>query len=176
MTLPLLPGDYAPDDTPTAAELNAMLAHLRAANVEQYNTIVARTTLVQAISTGTVTPISWQVALSGRNGMGWSVGVPTRLTVPSGGGGLWEFVTCLRFANIATGYRIVQLRVDGATTHPGDNTVGSAAVFGEMTSMWHLDLTAGQYVEILVWQNSGGTVNLDVAGIAPQCSARRIAL
>lgn len=174
MTLPLLPDDYALGDTPDPDEINAMLAHLRAANIEQFHTAVNRDSLVFPVPTNSSTAVEWQSVVNGRNGMSWSAGVPTRLTVPADGDGWWSVSCGIEFQATASGFRALSLLVDGTTLLPGFSIPGSTSVHGALNVQWELELAAGQYVEAIAWQNSGGSINIRVSGTRPQISARRV--
>jgi hypothetical protein len=91
----------------------------------------------------------------------------TRLTVPSGKGGKWQITGPVTFAN-GTGYRIVRIYKNGvglislssAPTVSGDNTTGVVSnVF---------NLSAGDYLEVFVYQNSGGALNVQFADTSVQ--------
>lgn len=173
MVLRALPADYAPGDTPTAAEMNGLKDHA-GSHVEQLNTVVTKA-LVTPIATNTTTTISWASVRNNRNGMGWAVGTPSRLPVPAGGDGLWEFSVCAQFDAInSTGFRQIDALKNGTTVLPGLAIPGSNAVFGAINVVWQLDMVAGDYFELRAWQNSGVSINIMVSGISPQVSARRI--
>lgn len=176
MALRPLPADYADGDTPTHDELNGLKDHA-GNHVEQLLTVLTRNTLIQQVSTNTMTAVSWQAAVNNRNGLGWTVGSPTRLTVPPGGAGVWSVNAGLQLeATSNTGFRQVQLTKNGNIGIPGLAVPGSTAVYGVLSVTWELDLVVGDYLEVHVWQNSGVTINLMVFGSRPQVSMRRVAL
>jgi hypothetical protein len=86
----------------------------------------------------------------------------TRLTVPSGKGGKWEISGVVTMAE-QSGYRAVRIYKNGsglispitcnATT--GDNTSLPVSLI--------LDLSAGDYIEVNVYQNSGVSINIQFA-------------
>lgn len=85
---------------------------------------------------------------------------PTRVTIPSGGGGVYEFKANIVFASNTTGYRQVQFRKNGADI---GTLITVAPVNGAATAVMHsamLVLAAGDYVEVFVYQNSTAALNI----------------
>lgn len=86
----------------------------------------------------------------------------TRFTVPTGKGGKWLISGVMTFASNATGFRFVRLYKNGtAFIVPS----GVAPVNGDTTQVavsYIHTFAAGDYMEVFVYQNSGG--NLNVAG------------
>jgi hypothetical protein len=84
----------------------------------------------------------------------------SRLTVPSGGGGLYEIWANIDFASNATGFRYAEFYLNGATVI---DVTAIPAVNGTVTA-WEMNtkrlLSAGDYVELRVYQNSGGALNI----------------
>lgn len=75
--------------------------------------------------------------------------------------GLWSVGCAVSFASNATGYREVQLLVNG-TTFIADDTrmaVNGAATSVVVETEYHLN--AGDYVEVRVVQTSGGALNVN---------------
>lgn len=179
MTLPALPADYAPDDTPTADEINAIKDHA-GSHVERLTTVLRRGTLVQAIPHNALTPINWQTVVNGYNGMGWAVGTPSRIPCPSGGDGRFEVIFTGQLAAAAGGYRYTELIKNNtaANAQPGLFVPGDTTLVAWLATTWEVQLAAGDYFEIRLFQNktSVGTLNLDVSGESPQVSVRRVEL
>lgn len=97
----------------------------------------------------------------------------SRITIPTGQGGLWLFTGYVEFAASATGQRKLALRVDGATVVA--QQLVDAAAAGVTTGLNVALLavrTASQYVELVVNQNSGGALNLSAS---PRFMAVRVA-
>lgn len=115
-------------------------------------------TTSQTITTGTDTAITFE-AVDADPLTSWSAGSPTRLTVVAAG--RYLATGTIRFASNATGYRQGSIVLGGATVigrvilpTVSGNSVEFAVVSSAVT------LAAGNYLELNVWQNSGG--NLDV--------------
>jgi hypothetical protein len=87
----------------------------------------------------------------------------SRLTAPITG--LYEIGGCVRIAANATGIRSAMIRLNGTTdiasiTEPTPSA-GAASDFNPSTPY---QLAAGDYVELTVYQNSGGALNVTAAG------------
>jgi len=83
-----------------------------------------------------------------------------RITVPSDAGGTYDIGGHVQFAANATGYRELQLRVNGTTTIATNRVMNLGA--GDATRVTiHTSylLAVGDYVELLVVQSSGGALN-----------------
>lgn len=88
---------------------------------------------------------------------------PSRITIPVGYGGRWMFDFTTQFAASATGQRVLSLALNGSIlTHPGDDRrPGLSNVYsqsGRMSAL--LDVVAGDYVEAMAFQDSGGDLLL----------------
>lgn len=69
------------------------------------------------------------------------------------------------FAANATGQRSVQIRLNGTTNIGGDPRVGAAAAGGtRLAANTVYRLSVGDYVELVVFQNSGGALNVTYEG------------
>jgi hypothetical protein len=87
-----------------------------------------------------------------------------RLTIPTGGDGLYLITLNLTFAANATGYRFAYIRKNGTTVLSQN---GSPAVNGSNTILQTtciVNLVATDYVEGLAYQTSGGALNMGTNG------------
>lgn len=176
MTLRPVPGDYAPGDTPTAAEMNGLKDHA-AYHVDRYTTVLRRGTLVQVISNNVLSSanaVAWQTVVNGRNDLGWSVGTPTRVPIPSGADGRYSIVFTGEFAANATGKRYTGLAKNGALIKPGLFVPGDATLVAWLATSWETEVVGGDYLEVWVYQNSGGNLNLNVSAESPEVALRRL--
>jgi hypothetical protein len=119
----------------------------------------------QSIPSGTNTPVTWQTAIYDTSGI-YNPSNPTRLTVPAG-------VTKVRlaaqivFGSNATGKRDVLIQKNGSLNYDGRATTNALPVTGTSQTMTVnitspvLEVTQGDYFEILVYQNSGGSLTVD---------------
>jgi hypothetical protein len=90
-----------------------------------------------------------------------------RLTAPVAG--LYAIGAHAAFAANSTGTREIHIRLDGTTSLAMGAGTASATREGRMSVSTVYRLTAGQYVEVLVYQNSGGSLNVvSTAGYSPE--------
>jgi len=85
----------------------------------------------------------------------------SRFTIPSGKGGKWLVTGQVTFAINSTGYRIVALYNNGSRFAYAATL---SSVNGDATSVpfsYVYDFTAADYMEVFVWQNSSGNLNIE---------------
>lgn len=97
-------------------------------------------------------------------------GTPTRLTVPSTG--YYAFGGSLEFAANTTGYRDIKIRVNGTSVKFRTKAPAAQSGGHPMTISGQLALTAGDYIEFVAAQTSGGALNVGAAGDATNNHAR----
>lgn len=99
----------------------------------------------------------------------------SRLTIPSGQAGYYDVTATVQFAANATGSREASIRKNGSTVV---TTARSAAAPDGTTNLVvtrKLYLDVSDYVEVIVNQNSGGSLNVEYSGSeAPIFSALRL--
>jgi hypothetical protein len=86
----------------------------------------------------------------------------TRLTVPSGKGGKWEISGVVTYAE-QTGYRNVRIYKNGSGLV---TLISMTGVVGDNTGLpvsYVLNLSAGDYIEVYTYQNSGVSLNVQFA-------------
>jgi hypothetical protein len=84
----------------------------------------------------------------------------TRLTIPSGYDGRYEIVTNLAFDSNATGVRTAYITVNNQA-YGGDTKIGnSGGIITPLLCYVEVELSAGDFVKVLVRQESGGNLNL----------------
>lgn len=115
-----------------------------------------------SLSNQTDTTVSWDVEEYDQGGW-WAAGSPTRLTVPAGVSRVL-FAFSARFAANGTGLRNAYVRKNGGTSYPGytRQTVKPDSItdFTSTATSPVIDVSPGDYFELIVWQNSGGSLNL----------------
>lgn len=131
----------------------------------------------QSISSGAWTAISfssatWDDRPSGVSAQ-WSSGSPTRLTCRANG--LYLITGHLSFAGNSTGRRIGRVYLNGSTeialqSHPAISTNPVHLTFSVLRK-----LTAGDYIELGAFQDSGGALNVLTGTYTPVLSWTRIA-
>ena len=85
---------------------------------------------------------------------------PSRVTIPTAMGGIYLLVGFVTFAASATGNRIIFLRSGGATSLAGEATAGTATNGTQMNVSDVRSLAAAEYVELMVYQSSGGDLGV----------------
>jgi hypothetical protein len=121
----------------------------------------ANRTATQALSTSTETLVLFNAADSYDTDAFHDTSTnSSRLTVPTGLGGIYIITGGLRFANNATGVRGMSVLKNGSkiaevTVTPGSSQAAALAIATAEK------LAAGDYVELRGYQDSGGSLNID---------------
>lgn len=113
----------------------------------------------QSISDTTITVLSFDTEIFDR-GSCHAGGSPTRLTVPTGGAGIYIIYASTDYAPNSTGLRLGRIRKNGATNI---STAFQAAVVGDATICQCVaiaSLADADYVESIAYQTSGGALNV----------------
>lgn len=112
---------------------------------------------VAAFPDNAYTVISWDEEIEDTDG--WHAGgAPTRLTCPAGKGGVYLLEVGLNWANNTSGYRGIQVRVNGTEVRKAFQLPISGG-FRFCTALT-IRLADGDYLEVYGVQNSGGTIAL----------------
>lgn len=115
----------------------------------------------EAAANNTELHIPWDAASYDTDSY-WSGGAPAKLTAPSTAH--YHVSGNVRFASNATGVRQVYIGVNGTTVQ---GSVLTTAVNGQVTDInvgMDVALTAADYVELIAYQTSGGSINVVNAG------------
>ena len=116
-----------------------------------------------SISNTTETKVAFDAEFYDTDGFHSNVTNNTRLTVPSGKAGKYQVWGWCEFAGNTTGYRQVQIWRNNNTGTPARpakaSQAGTTAVNG-IYAAGIIDLAVGDYVEFVVYQNSGGALNI----------------
>ena len=123
---------------------------------------IYRTTGNQTISDSTATAIDFNAESFDTDTFHDNVTNPSRVTIPAGKGGKYLFTAWANFVGNGTGYRNMDLFINGTTLTGSSSggwkpdavgyTMGNIAVI--------LNLVATDYVEVFVTQTSGGNLAL----------------
>lgn len=127
----------------------------------------------QSIANGTDTAVACNSEILDSAALHDTATNNSRLTVPSGETGIWLFAAYVEFDANATGQRKLVLRHGGSQTMAAltvDAAAGSQPTRLTVTTI--LSMSAAEYMEAVVSQNSGGALNL---ASVPRFSAQRIA-
>ena len=85
----------------------------------------------------------------------------TRITIPTGLGGVYAFVAQLEFAVNSTGERFTRWLLNGVFLHQGTwNIAASGSNSTIVTSVMIRNVAAGDYLEVQGFQSSGGDLNV----------------
>jgi hypothetical protein len=87
----------------------------------------------------------------------------SRLTIPTGLGGRYLIGGTVEFAAAAGGLRIVAIRTGGTTDIARERWVPAGNDTDTMTVVTLALLNAGNYVELTVYQSSGGALNVQAS-------------
>lgn len=117
----------------------------------------------QSIANNTNTTVSWNSEEYDTSAIHDNTTNNSRLTIPSGSGGYWSVTGKITFAGSATGARQLRLNKNGTLianflvpiTGSGEQSIILTNTF---------NLVAGDYLEMVVYQNSGGALNLNLSG------------
>lgn len=129
---------------------------------------VLRQTSAQTIGTGSFTALNFDTEdVDSVNGH--DSGLPSRYTAVYPG---WYQVSGgATFASSATGRRLARVGVNGALVAGSESGVpGNASVIGFAFRATEVYLAIGDYVEVFVFQDSGGNLATFVANAEFQCS------
>lgn len=96
----------------------------------------------------------------------------SRITIPTGEGGMWLFTASLEWTANATGQRKISFRFDGSAVIGFTAVDAAASGVTQLSVSLIVALNAAQYCEVVAAQNSGGALTL-TANVA--FSAQRIA-
>lgn len=123
----------------------------------------------QSITTGTNTAITFDSERFDNGGMHSTSVNTSRITIPTGGGGIYLIGGAISWAANATGVRYVSVYLNG-TTHLGiseDTSVTATDHYMTVSTLYAL--SAGDYVELVVQQSSGGNLNIQsVSAYSPE--------
>jgi hypothetical protein len=115
---------------------------------------------LQVIPNNTATAITFDSEAWDKGGLHSTVSQTSRITIPTGAGGVWDIGGCVEFAANAAGYRAAYILMNGTTILVNSlvpaNSGSATTVLNPNTT--HL-INAGSFLELIVVQTSGG--NLD---------------
>lgn len=114
------------------------------------------------IATSTPTTIALGAEVYDTDSMHDNVTNNSRITVHTSG--IYTFTAQATFGNNATGYRYLNIKINGATTFAGPEIgPGSNGAF-TMQAVGEAQMNAGDYVELIAGQGSGSTLSLIASG------------
>jgi hypothetical protein len=121
-------------------------------------------TSAQSIPSGAATMVLFDAERYDVGGCHSTVSNTSRLTVPSGGDGLYVMGANLLLAAAAGGARQCGLRINGSV-FLGITSAVPETIYGNYFAIsTEYELAAGDYVEVFVFQDTGAAVNLAATG------------
>lgn len=161
--------DFATGDLLLASQMNDIGNNLN----ESYGTTshaAVELSSDQALANNTDTAISWDAESLDTDSY-WAGANPTRLTVPEDGVYYMIATAQLDFPNSGGNFRI-GWRVNGSTTIRSTVTYSSTGIRPLVVAPAIESLSSGDYVEVIAYQFSGNTENIQ--GASTQAIIRRV--
>lgn len=115
----------------------------------------------QSVGDSTFVAVSFDTEITD-NASIYSAGAPTRFTIPGAGNKLATVAGYVSFAANATGIRRVFIYKGGSTTNVGfaQNLNAGASPASVVSFCFQIQCAAGDYLEVMAWQNSTGSLNV----------------
>ena len=159
----------SPSHSSQHANANDAIEAMQAAMGVKLNARVRATrTTTQSITNTTDTAIAFTTEDFDTDAFHDNVTNNSRLTVPASMGGIYLIIANVEFAANATGLRQLTMRINGnaATTNTvgmANTPTGNATRISRLSASGIVSLSAADYVEAYVFQESGGNLNVNVA-------------
>lgn len=126
----------------------------------------------QTVANSTWIAVTWDTEVQDDEGY-FSVAANDRVTIPVSG---WYACNgSVAWDSTTTGSRLIAVLVNGDSSNQFGRAQYVSTSSGFMTATAFIYLTAGQYVQLAVFQDSGGTRTLSITNGAPKFSIVRIA-
>lgn len=168
------PVEWVDGQLVTAADFNTYFSNVL---LFLYKSVVARVynNAALSIATATNTILTFNSERFDPSGMHSTSVNTSRITISEAG--VYSLAAGVRFAANATGERLVNILLNGTTiiaqARTPANAVVSAATSIGVSTLYAL--VAGDYVEVQVYQSSGGNLNVEVSGsFSPEFSIARV--
>lgn len=156
------------------AALFASLTTFTSAFTPRFMGAKAHRTAAQTISNNTDTAMLWTAEEYDTDSIHDTGSNTSRFTVPTGGAGKWRVTVNVMWAANANGVRAVFFRKNGATRLQEDVRASFATFLNGVNLSIDILLADADYIEAVVYQNSGGNLDISVANSNPTMSAYRI--
>lgn len=126
----------------------------------------------QSISDNTITAVSFDTETTDVSGI-YSSGNPTRLTIPGSGNKLATVSVMVNWAVNSTGIRRTFIYKNGNLDQNGyDQGPSVSTVDTAIQSTFQIEVVGGDYLEIRVYQNSTGSLNVSSCKVAIKVEGR----
>lgn len=114
----------------------------------------------QSINSSTATAVTFDSESFDTDNLHSTTTNTSRITIPSGKAGKYQVNATILFANNTSGLRRIELWLNGSIYQQDSMAVSSNDGRAFMTIASILNLSAGDYLEIYVFQNTGGALNV----------------
>jgi hypothetical protein len=113
---------------------------------------------VLAVANDTLTAVTFDTETFDTDGYHSTVTDTSRVTIPTGKGGYYLLSSSTYWDSNSSGFRRIRYRINGSTSALNTYTPGTSNA-NSTQNHTVVNLAAGDYVEMLVSQNSGGSLN-----------------
>lgn len=171
------PKTWSVGDVLTAADLNAYVRdNTKWLGTDKPHCRVRNSANISHTSTGNYQALTFDTERVDVGAMHDTSSNTGRLTVPSGGGGFYAIGGQIEFASNSTGRRGIQIRLNGSTVIAREESANLGANDHTCTVSTVYQLAAGDYVELMGLQASGGNLNMQAtSAYSPEFYAHWIA-
>lgn len=159
------PKTWSVGDVLTAADLNAYTRdNTKWLGTDKPHARVRNTANISHSSSGSYQALTFDAERVDVGAMHDTSTNTGRLTVPTGGGGFYAVGGQIEFASNSTGRRGIQIRRNGSTVIAREESGNIGANDHAVTVSTVYQLAAGDYVELMGLQASGGSLNMLATG------------
>lgn len=113
-----------------------------------------------SINNATYTAVTWPNEYFDTDGFHSTTTNTSRFTVPTGKDGKYLVTSLVRFLANTTGIRIASLYKNGVELYQGSNKNPLSSGGTSLQFSWQGSLVATDYLEVFVYQDSGGALNI----------------
>jgi hypothetical protein len=149
-----MPFSWTTGEVPTANKMNQMAIAGPCARVYH--------NAAQSVTNNALTALAFNSERFDTDAIHDTVTNNSRLTATTAG--KYQITGSAQFAGNANGVRIVQIRKGGATVLASQTTINIGANAMDLTITTLEDMAAGDYVELVIYQDSGGALNINSIG------------
>ncbi|WP_141703735.1 hypothetical protein [Planobispora rosea] len=125
----------------------------------------------QALTSFSDTTLTFSSARYNTNSM-WSAGAPTRITIPSGMGGIYHIGSSVGLSGSSGQYVGASIRLNGSTVIAKQELQSSSTCTINLTGDW--EASAGDYFELIARVNTSGFTTRTNPGDTPEFWAHRV--
>lgn len=129
-----------------------------------FSGVSVKATADQSIANNTEVVLTWDSEVFDTDAYHSNVTNNSRLTVPVGKAGKYQINAQISFDVNGTGRRAISFRKNGTTIKYSPDVVANASIYVGNDLTIIADLAEGDYIELVVYQNSGGNLTCFKAG------------